>query len=85
MNLLCLGSRVVGTALAWELVQSFLRARYSRAERFERRLVRTGLRDGELVGIADGLAPGERVVTRGAYLVHLAAGAPAEAGHGHTH
>lgn len=54
-------------------------------ERFERRLVRTGLRDGELVGIADGLAPGERVVTRGAYLVHLAAGAPAEAGHGHTH
>ena len=54
-------------------------------ERFERRLVRTGLRDGEYVAIEDGLSPGERVVTRGAYLVHLAAGAPAEAGHGHAH
>ena len=54
-------------------------------ERFERRLVRAGLRDGEHVAIAEGLAAGERVVTRGAYLVHLAAGAPAEAGHGHAH
>jgi membrane fusion protein, heavy metal efflux system len=54
-------------------------------ERFERRLVRTGLRDGEHVAIEDGLSPGERVVTRGAYLVHLAAGAPAKAGHGHAH
>jgi len=42
-------------------------------ERFERRLVRTGLRDGEYVGIEDGLALGERVVSRGAYLAHLAA------------
>jgi ribose 5-phosphate isomerase B len=40
MNLLCLGSRVVGEALAWELVQTFLRARYSEAERFERRLAK---------------------------------------------
>ncbi len=54
-------------------------------ERFARRLVRVGLRDGEHVAIQEGLAPGERVVTRGAYLVHLAAGAPAEAGHGHAH
>jgi RND family efflux transporter MFP subunit len=54
-------------------------------ERFERRLVRTGLRDGEYVAIEAGLAPGERVVSRGAYLVHLAAGAPAEVGHGHAH
>ncbi len=54
-------------------------------ERFERRLVRAGLRDGEYVAIEDGLSPGERVVSRGAYLVHLAAGAPAEAGHGHAH
>ena len=54
-------------------------------ERFERRLVRVGLRDGEHVAIEEGLAPGERVVTRGAYLVHLAAGAPAETGHGHAH
>ncbi len=54
-------------------------------ERFARRLVRTGLRDGDYVAITEGLAPGERVVSRGAYLVHLAAGAPAEAGHGHAH
>lgn len=54
-------------------------------ERFERRLVRTGLRDGAYVAIEAGLAPGERVVSRGAYLVHLAAGAPAEVSHGHAH
>lgn len=38
MNIICLGGRVVGYALAWELVQIFLKARYSGAERFERRL-----------------------------------------------
>lgn len=54
-------------------------------ERFERRLVRAGLRDGAYVAIEEGLKPGERVVTRGAYLVHLAAGAPPETGHGHVH
>jgi RND family efflux transporter MFP subunit len=54
-------------------------------ERFERRLVRAGLRDSEYVAIEDGLSPGERVVSRGAYLVHLAAGAPSEAEHGHAH
>ena len=54
-------------------------------ERFERRVVRTGLRDGQQVAITEGLAPRERVVSRGAFLVHLAAGAPAEAGHGHAH
>jgi multidrug efflux pump subunit AcrA (membrane-fusion protein) len=54
-------------------------------ERFERRVVRTGLRDGDRVAIVAGLEPGERVVSRGAYLVHLAAGAPADAGHGHAH
>ncbi len=54
-------------------------------EHFERRLVRTGLRDGAHVAVEEGLDAGERVVTRGAYLVHLAAGAPAEAGHGHAH
>ncbi|MEA3274892.1 MAG: efflux RND transporter periplasmic adaptor subunit, partial [Pseudomonadota bacterium] len=54
-------------------------------ERYERRLVQTGLRDGDYVAILEGLEPGERVVSRGAYLVHLAAGTPAEAGHGHAH
>ena len=38
MNLLCLGSRVVGPALAQELIQTFLAARFSGAERHRRRL-----------------------------------------------
>src|SRR3990172_4651723 len=38
MNLLCLGSRVIGIELAKELVQAFLNARFSREERHVRRL-----------------------------------------------
>lgn len=40
MNLLCLGGRVVGFALAWEIIQIYLAAHYARAERFERRLAK---------------------------------------------
>jgi cobalt-zinc-cadmium efflux system membrane fusion protein len=55
-------------------------------ESFERRLVQTGLRDGDLVGVHGGVEAGDRVVSRGAYLVHLAAGATAEPGrHAHAH
>jgi RpiB/LacA/LacB family sugar-phosphate isomerase len=38
MNVLCLGARVVGDALAMELVQAFLRARFKGEERLRRRL-----------------------------------------------
>lgn len=38
MNVICLGGRVVAYALAWELVQTFLAARFSGAERHRRRL-----------------------------------------------
>jgi ribose 5-phosphate isomerase B len=38
MNILVLGSRIVGAALAQELVQSFLSAEFSREERHQRRL-----------------------------------------------
>jgi len=38
MNVMCLGGRVTGHALAWELVQTFLGARFKGAERFKRRL-----------------------------------------------
>lgn len=38
MNVMCLGSRVIGYALAWELVQTFLNARFKGTERFKRRL-----------------------------------------------
>lgn len=54
-------------------------------ENWERRVVRVALRDAGIAGIATGLEPGERVVSRGAYLVYLAATGPAEAGHGHAH
>jgi ribose 5-phosphate isomerase B len=40
MNLLCLGGRVVGFALAWELVRIFLDARFSGEERHRRRLAK---------------------------------------------
>jgi ribose 5-phosphate isomerase B len=38
LNLICLGGLVVGHALAWELVRTFLSARFSGAERHRRRL-----------------------------------------------
>lgn len=38
MNILCLGARVIGPQVAEELVAAFLNARYTVAERHERRL-----------------------------------------------
>ena len=38
MNVLCLGSDVVGTELAADLVRAFLEARFDRGERYVRRL-----------------------------------------------
>ena len=40
LNMICLGGLVVGHALAWELVQGFLAARFSGAERHRRRLAK---------------------------------------------
>ncbi len=38
MNVLCMGGRTVGPAVAWDLVQTFLAAGYTQAERHLRRL-----------------------------------------------
>lgn len=38
MNVICLGARVVGYQLAWDLIRTFLMAHYQPVERFERRL-----------------------------------------------
>jgi len=38
MNVLCMGGRTVGPAVAWDLVQTFLASKYSEAERHVRRL-----------------------------------------------
>lgn len=38
MNILCMGGRTVGPAVAWDLVQTYLAAEYSQAPRHLRRL-----------------------------------------------
>jgi ribose 5-phosphate isomerase B len=38
MNILCMGGRTVGPAVAWDLVKTFLAAEFSQAERHLRRL-----------------------------------------------
>lgn len=47
INVLCLGGLVVGQALAWELVQAFLAARFSGKERHRRRLAKVAALEGE--------------------------------------
>ena len=38
INIICLGGRIVGAELAWDLVEAFLGAEFSQAERHLRRL-----------------------------------------------
>ena len=38
MNVFSLGGKVIGSALAWELIETFLKARFSGAERHRRRV-----------------------------------------------
>ncbi len=38
MNLLCVGGRVLGTSLIWEIIQTFLKAGFQEEDRFLRRL-----------------------------------------------
>jgi len=40
MNVICLGGRVVANMFAWELVRTFLQARFSGAERHRRRVAK---------------------------------------------
>ena len=40
MNVLCMGARVIGAALAWDIVTTFLDARFSGEERHARRLAK---------------------------------------------
>jgi len=47
LNMICLGGLVVGYAAAWELVQAFLAARFSGAERYRRRLAKVAALEGE--------------------------------------
>jgi ribose 5-phosphate isomerase B len=40
MNIMCLGGRVTGFSLSWDLVQTFLNAHFKNNERFVRRLAK---------------------------------------------
>ncbi|SJZ76984.1 efflux RND transporter periplasmic adaptor subunit [Novilysobacter spongiicola] len=54
-------------------------------ESFSRVPVRLGLRDGDRYEVLEGLEAGQRVVSRGAMQVRLAAATPEAMGHGHAH
>lgn len=54
-------------------------------EAFIRRPVKLGIREGGYVQVLEGAFPGERVVTRGAHLIRLAAMSTQVPAHGHVH
>jgi membrane fusion protein, heavy metal efflux system len=54
-------------------------------ETFERRAVTLGPRSGDLVQVTEGVKAGDRVVTKGAYLVRLASLSTSVPAHGHVH
>ena len=54
-------------------------------ETFERRAVTLGPRAGGVVQIVEGIRAGDRVVTKGAYLVRLASLSTSVPAHGHVH
>jgi hypothetical protein len=47
--------------------------------------VEIAAREGDLVGLKNGVMPGERVVTRGSYDVQLASAAKGLPAEGHVH
>jgi ribose 5-phosphate isomerase B len=49
MNLICLGGRTMGWAVAWDLVQAFLAAEFSQADRHLRRLRKVAALENEKV------------------------------------
>jgi multidrug efflux pump subunit AcrA (membrane-fusion protein) len=54
-------------------------------EAFSRRPVQLGVREGGYVQVLEGVFPGERVVSRGAHLIRLAAMSSQVPAHGHVH
>ena len=47
MNIICLGGRVVASSIAWELIQAFLHAKFTGAERHRRRLAKVAMLERE--------------------------------------
>jgi multidrug efflux pump subunit AcrA (membrane-fusion protein) len=54
-------------------------------ETFERRELELGIQGDGYVQVKAGLTPGERIVTKGAYRVHLASLSGELPAHGHAH
>ena len=54
-------------------------------ETFVRRPVKLGVRNSGLVQVLEGVNPGDRVVTRGAYLMRMSTMSSAVPAHGHVH
>jgi ribose 5-phosphate isomerase B len=46
MNVLCMGARTIGPAVAWDLVETFLAAEFSQAERHLRRVAKVAALEG---------------------------------------
>ena len=49
MNILCLGGRTTGPLLAWDLVETYLSAKFSGAERHVRRLAKVAALEAQTV------------------------------------
>jgi ribose 5-phosphate isomerase B len=47
MNIICMGGRTVGPAVAWDLIETFLAANFSQAERHLRRLAKVASLEAE--------------------------------------
>jgi len=47
MNIICMGGRTVGPAVAWDLIETFLAAKFSQAERHLRRLAKVASLEAE--------------------------------------
>jgi ribose 5-phosphate isomerase B len=50
MNIICLGGRITGPMLAWDLLETFLAAEYSQAERHLRRLGKVAALEARATG-----------------------------------
>ena len=50
MNIICMGGRTVGPSMAWDLVQAFLAAEFSQADRHLRRLGKVALLETGTLG-----------------------------------
>ena len=50
MNVFCLGGRVIGSGLAWELIEAFLAAHFSGAPRHQRRVAKVQALENQAVG-----------------------------------